>query len=253
MTKNARFIWVAALILIIMVSIPGCSNSSNKATHETETITLPLISNVAVNPKTYEATVSWTTDKPTMGEVVYGTNANYGLRVETTDYTTSHSVILSGLSPGTTYQYNVKATDINGNTVSFGTQTFTTTALPSISNLNVAVGSTEATVSWTTDKPTMGEVVYGTNAKKATDFDYTTSHSVTLSGLYPGTMYHYKVRATDIDGNTVSSSTQVFTAFRYDYYYHYDHYYYYDHHRSLPHQNYHYDHHYDHYYRSYRR
>jgi len=183
MTKNARFIWVAALIIIIIACISGCCCTSN--------------------------------DKAV---------AENNIRTETT--------VAPPAAPTSTVQL--------------------ITAL-SISNVNVVVEANKATVSWFTDRPTMGEVVYGTNAKKATDFDYTTSHSVTLSGLYPGTMYHYKVRATDIDGNTVSSSTQVFTAFRYDYYYHYDHYYYYDHHRSLPHQNYHYDHHYDHYYRSYRR
>ncbi len=49
--------------------------------------------------------------------VNYGTTTSLGTIVSDSLMVTSHSVILSGLSPGTAYYFEVKSTDTSGNTV----------------------------------------------------------------------------------------------------------------------------------------
>jgi len=61
--------------------------------------------------------VSWTTDTATTGHVDYGTTTALGSTASDTVSTTTHYVIVSGLSPGTTYFLQVRSgasTDDNG-------------------------------------------------------------------------------------------------------------------------------------------
>lgn len=71
--------------------------------------TAPVISNLQVTGITSNsATIQWTTNIPTNGMVQYGTTptpAQYSPWVSLP--TTAHSVVLSGLQPGTTYNYEV--------------------------------------------------------------------------------------------------------------------------------------------------
>ena len=66
-----------------------------------------------------------------------------------------------------------------------------------------------ATVTWTTDEPADSRVDYGTTAgsltQNATDASAVTAHSVRLTGLTPGTTYHYRVRSADGSGNATTS------------------------------------------------
>ena len=78
-----------------------------------------------------------------------------------------------------------------------------------------SIDSSHATISWTTDEPASSSVEYGTTSAygSSTDVDGTlaSSHSQTLSGLSPGTVYHYRVRSTDAAGNTAVSQDHTFT------------------------------------------
>jgi pullulanase/glycogen debranching enzyme len=92
-----------------------------------------------------------------------------------------------------------------------------TATAPSISNINVVINSNEADetqISWYTDTPTMGVVIYGTTsnygAERTTSFDYSIYHSVFLSGLSPGTTYHYRIQAIDINKGLSFSGDQTF-------------------------------------------
>lgn len=61
-------------------------------------------------------TVSWTTDEPATEQVIYGLGSNLNMSTtESTTYTTSHSVLLTGLTPNTTYSIQVKGRDAVGN------------------------------------------------------------------------------------------------------------------------------------------
>jgi len=71
--------------------------------------TPPLLSNVQSTPNTTTCTITWDTDKPGTSLVKYGTGQWppdwTDETTETSTYQTSHSVNLTGLSPGTTYYF----------------------------------------------------------------------------------------------------------------------------------------------------
>ena len=98
-----------------------------------------------------------------------------------------------------------------------------------LENLNVAsVSETEERISWTTDLPATSKVEYSTSplftaTKKylpETNFDYwdvdhvagivvedsttVTDHSITLTGLLPGTKYYFRVQSEDSSGIATS-------------------------------------------------
>jgi hypothetical protein len=82
---------------------------------------------------------------------------------------------------------------------------------------NVAAGSltsSSAVISWNTSAPASSMVDYGTTSaySGATNLDATlvTTHSQTITGLQPGTAYHYRVDSTAA-GSTVSSPDSTFT------------------------------------------
>jgi len=113
------------------------------------------------------ATITWTTDKETMGVVEYGTTpASLLLRAPESSQSTSHSVVLSPLKAGTNYYFRIRVGeevfDNNGIPYSFKTMTAaieptqiptvavspTVTVLPTI---KVASGSGVTTCNKTTD------------------------------------------------------------------------------------------------------
>lgn len=85
----------------------------------------PQQNTAVMNSSHYEATVSWTTDTLTSGRVQYGINSlEYSLADEMP--TTIHSFTLSGLSPLTSYIYQIESSDIYGNTATSSLRSFTT-------------------------------------------------------------------------------------------------------------------------------
>jgi serine protease len=86
---------------------------------------------------------------------------------------------------------------------------------PVISNVQaVDITHNSARITWTTDEPATSVVYYGlTTGYGNTESvgGYTTSHSVTLTGLTSETLYHYKVESTDPSSNTSQSGDYTFT------------------------------------------
>ncbi|MBC7949238.1 MAG: DUF4082 domain-containing protein, partial [Chitinophagaceae bacterium] len=84
-----------------------------------EDITPPVISNIVVVPNTDgTAVITWDTDELSVSTVDYGSNAGT-LNLHTTDnvLVTSHSIMLTGLTPGATYYFRVSSADFAGNMV----------------------------------------------------------------------------------------------------------------------------------------
>ncbi len=77
---------------------------------------------------------------------------------------------------------------------------------PVISGVSVSgITSTSAVVTWTTDEASNSVVDYGLTTSygsTTTNSSMVTSHTVTLTGLSGGTVYHYRVKSTDAAGNT---------------------------------------------------
>ena len=90
--------------------------------------TAPKITSVGASAVTHEAaTITWTTDEGADGQVEYGTTSTYGTATPiSSTFVTSHSIVLSGLTPTTGYHYRVKSRDGWGNLAVSGDFTFTT-------------------------------------------------------------------------------------------------------------------------------
>jgi len=75
---------------------------------------------------------------------------------------------------------------------------------------------TTANITWTLSEPMTGQVEYGTTMSygqtsvKETSFNYST-HIQSLSGLAPGTIYHFRVRSANQAGVEVVSGDYTFT------------------------------------------
>lgn len=79
---------------------------------------IPTISNVQATPTATGATISWTSAPATTGKVEYGTTTTYGASVSDATSSTTHQVILLGLTSGATYHYRITVMTANGSAVS---------------------------------------------------------------------------------------------------------------------------------------
>lgn len=187
------------------------------------------------------ATITWNTNFNADSQVMFGTTANYSSS-STVDSTgmTNHSVNINDLTPNTLYHFKVISKDTSGMTTTSQDQTFTTNSTSgnnngggsgngsdnggggtTTSNLNISsvVGTsnqdgTSATINWTTDVNADSQVVFGASANNYTssstlNSSQTTNHTVTISGLTPGTLYHFQVISTDSSGNKITSQDMV--------------------------------------------
>jgi phosphodiesterase/alkaline phosphatase D-like protein len=90
------------------------------------------------------------------------------------------------------------------------------TTAPTISGVQATgVTSTAATISWTTNEASDTQVEYGTTTAYGSSTTLNpaqvTTHSQGLSGLTPGTIYHYRVKSRDGAGNLATSTDFQFT------------------------------------------
>ncbi|MCK4623710.1 MAG: fibronectin type III domain-containing protein, partial [Phycisphaerae bacterium] len=203
--------------------------------NNTETITVltspdpdpPVITDVANGTPTADSgTITWTTDEASDSLVKYGTvSGTYTDSTPDTTMTTSHSIVLSGLSVGTTYYFVVNSTDASDNSAESTEHSFTTsstadTTPPVITDVANSTPTTDSvTITWTTDENSGSLVKYGTVSGTYTDdaFDAAmiTSHSIGLSGLTPDQAYYYVVNSTDASGNSAQSTEYSFTTAAY--------------------------------------
>lgn len=91
--------------------------------------------------------------------------------------------------------------------------------VPVLFNPNIQVSSSSATITWTTNEATLGQVYYDTQPLRADEANgprqqpyvsgtsatitagYQTSHSVTIQNLASNTTYYYLTRGVDSGGN----------------------------------------------------
>ncbi|MBI5484458.1 MAG: fibronectin type III domain-containing protein, partial [Deltaproteobacteria bacterium] len=132
----------------------------------------------------------------------------------------SHSLVLTRLTPNTTYTCQVASTDPLGNgpttsnSFSFTTATVADTTPPALTAAPTLTlkGNGLAALAWKTDKAASSVVRYGApsalNDLLATN-GATTDHSLTIANLTPGTLYNYTVELTDPSNNTATTSPLV--------------------------------------------
>ncbi|EKD56818.1 MAG: peptidase families S8 and S53 protein, partial [uncultured bacterium] len=105
------------------------SNLSNLAQATTLDISAPTISHISSGtPSTTSVAITWDTDEPATTQVSYGTTVAYGY-YSTLDETllTTHTVLLTDLTPETNYHFQVISEDAATNSAVSSDQNFTTT------------------------------------------------------------------------------------------------------------------------------
>jgi len=127
--------------------------------------TPPTISSVSASSITHNsATITWTTNENSDSQVEYGPTASYGSQtVLDASMVTSHSVLVSNLSPSSTYHYRVKSKDTASNQAISTDYTFVTSATPTLSvSLTANPNSGEAPLSGVDLTATVSGSVSGT-------------------------------------------------------------------------------------------
>lgn len=163
------------------------------------------------------AVVTWVTDKASTSTVQFGTTTAYGKEIGTSDLVTEHEVTLFGLTSETEYHYRVKSVDAFSGTTLSEDGTFTTPAEAGINSIKISdVTYTSALVSWTTGLFTGSTIEYGTttrygSSKTTSSRSFLTEHTIQLTDLSPGSDYHFRIVATDEEGNTTRSNDFLFT------------------------------------------
>ncbi len=188
--------------------------------------TPPSISNVhVINIAATSATVVWETSENANSIVEYGLDTSYGSSSSSPVNVMSHSIGLSGLAENTLYHFRVRSGNaINGQGVS-GDYTFTTAsivpppppppplAISNVQALNVTASS--AIITWSTnilaDSFTEYGLTLGYEIGSVSSSSLATSHSLDLSGLTAGTLYHFRVKSKDASNNQVTSGDYTFT------------------------------------------
>jgi PKD repeat protein len=179
---------------------------------------LPVISSIAITSVTLNsATITWTTDQLSDSLVEYGETLPYGSSETDTNLTTSHSIILMGLKPNTTYNFRVISKNSFGFSSSSGDIVFTTLSPqpPAINSVTVGnITCDSVVITWTTDQTSNALIDYGTTTSYGnytTDITLTTNHSITLTNLSSGTAYHFKVTSKNGYGLSSFSGDNTFT------------------------------------------
>lgn len=185
--------------------------------------TAPTISGVtSASTSSTAATVSWATNEASDTQVEYGVTAAYG-STTTLNATrvTTHGAGITGLAANTTYHYRVLSRDAAGNLAMSADLTFTTlevddTIAPVVSGIAASgVTHNAASIAWTTNEAADSQVEFG----PTTAYGSTTTlsavlsigHAQALTGLTPGTLYHYRVLSRDSAGNLAVSADGTFS------------------------------------------
>ena len=224
------FVLIPAVVVVMLAA----AQSASAATSPTPIVTTGLAVNVESNAATVWGTVDDRGEAATY-RFDYGTSTNYTSQTisepvsDSNSSPTSVDARLTGLSPNTIYYYRIEATDAWG--TSYGAdQTVTTTGGTQSSPPAVATGSASGVEA---DSATVAGAVNPSGTATTYHFDYGTStnytsqapappdpsagsgttaqtESISLTGLSPNTVYHYRIEAANASGTNYGAD-QTFT------------------------------------------
>lgn len=172
-----------------------------------------------VDNKAFSATVTWQTSREASSFVYYSTTSggvSTSKAMGTPDKLAKHSVVLIGLQPETTYYYRVMWEDVDGNQGLSNNFSFRTALRPKLLSVTTAdITLDSATVSWKSTTIANSVLNFGKTsayggAISETSGTQTTNHLIRLTKLEDGTVYHFQIMATDMDGNKIVSDDYSF-------------------------------------------
>lgn len=89
------------------------------------------------------------------------------------------------------------------------------TTAPSITDIAVTATYKSARVTWATSEAASGQIDYGASMSYGQQTQLNpvpvTTHTEFITGLNPGTVYHYRIRSSDSSNNLATSSNRTFT------------------------------------------
>jgi phosphodiesterase/alkaline phosphatase D-like protein len=162
------------------------------------------------------AQIEWDSDEDAVASLTY---LEEGLEVtlSSADLKRIHAVVLSGLLPATAYEYWITLADGSGNNSLSPHFGFTTLESPDTTSPAIIKGPfvsivlhDQAVVEWQTDESSDSSLEYGLTTgagESVAGADVVQEHMIRLTGLQPGSIYHYRVLSRDTNGNepTVSA------------------------------------------------
>jgi hypothetical protein len=175
------------------------------------TLSTPVVSDITAT----SATVTVNTGQPTLVTLNYGTTDLSQTR-STSVPATASTFNLTGLTPGTTYQLQAKATSPGFADQTSSIVTFTTLKNIAVSQQPVVSNITAngATIDLATDVPVTAVVEYGTNntfSQTSSISTATTTPSFVLTGLNPNTAYQFRIRLQAPGFETMNIAPLTFT------------------------------------------
>ncbi len=211
----------AASLSVVLVLLMRLIVISPITVHAGKPVTVPgAPTNVTAVPGNTQASVSWSPPASDGGSAITSytvtpfVGSTAGTPVPVGASTTSTNV--SGLTNGTTYTFQVTATNSVG-TGPAGTSNAVTVGAPTPpTGVTAVAAANQATVSWTASSPNAsavtGYVLTASTsglAQNAVGVSGTTTSNVVLTGLAGGTSYTFQVVASNSFGNSPPSAASA--------------------------------------------
>jgi len=137
--------------------------------------------------------ITWSSSTSRTSLVYYDTTTSYSHTADGTSGT-SHSVVINGLTAGTTYYFKVSSASVTNpaNIVQSADYTFVTYGISNV--VKTATGFNSVQITWNTDIEATSIVHYGTTLSYGSSISGNsgTTHSITITGLLSGTTYYFE-------------------------------------------------------------
>lgn len=168
-----------------------------------------------------QAQIDWATAREATSFVYYGTSpTDLGQSKGALNLVTSHSQVLTGLQPSTTYYYRVQSFDNSRNyqlsEAYSAINSFRTVEAARIYDVSISdITTSSALVTWRSSTPTKAVVEYGNSlgyglTMESESVAYESTHSVRLTGLASGVEHHMRIGSTTEFGSKLSSDDYTF-------------------------------------------